>query len=205
MRTTFNYNKNKRLIKNNYYDYTIGIGGYWIQPSYWKSPCAILLLLYILYSLIFYQSIIRYSYTNYLIMMIIYIYFSQEFMNNLQSLITDDKMIRLYIFIVTIIINLVLYALESSIFKYHRRSATSSSSLSLLYSITSSMIIYTCLISTEYHLNLRAVWLTYQLSYSQLSLLLIIQQLINVDRYGITGSISGFIFYYLQQNGMLIN
>ncbi len=61
----------------------------------------------------------------------------------------------------------------------------------------------TCLISTEYDLDLYSTWLSYQLSYSQLSLLLIVQQIVNLDRYGIAGSICGLIYYNLQQNGYL--
>ena len=107
-----------------------------------------------------------------------------------------------YVFIITIIIILNLYILDTYIFhnyhNYNHQHRLSSSSLLILY-----IVIYTCLISTEYDLDLYSTWLSYQLSYSQLSLLIIVQQVVNLDRYGIAGSISGLIFYNLQQNGIL--
>ena len=123
-------------------------------------------------------------------------------MNFQSSSISNDKIIKFHVFIITIIIILNLYILDTYIFhnyhNYNHQHRLSSSSLLILY-----IVIYTCLISTEYDLDLYSTWLSYQLSYSQLSLLLIVQQVVNLDRYGIAGSISGLIFYNLQQNGIL--
>jgi hypothetical protein len=209
MKIIFNYNNNRNKIINNHsYEYTIGIFGFWIESSYWYSSFLLLLLYHFLYLLIFNYHQLKYFYSDYIIVIIIYVYFSQEFLMNFQStLIYNDNIIKFYVFIITIIIILNLYIFDTYIFhnyhNYNHQHRLSSSSLYLLYSVTSSIIIYTCLISTEYNLDLYSTWISYQLSYSQLSLLLITQQVVNLDRYGIAGSISGLIFFYLQQNGIL--
>ena len=210
MKIIFNYNNNrKKIIIHLSYDYTIGIFGYWIESSYWYSSFSLLLLYHFVYLLIFNYYQLKYFYSDYIIMIIIYIYFSQEFLINFQSsLLYNNNNMKFYVFIITIIIILNVYILDTYIFhnyhNYNHQHRLSLSSLRLLlYSITSSMIIYSCLISNEYNLDLYSTWLSYQLSYSQLSLLLIIQQVVSLDRYGIAGSISGAIFYYLQQNGIL--
>jgi hypothetical protein len=209
MRIIFNHNNNRnKIIINHSYEYTAGIFGFWIESSYWYSSFSLLLFYHFLYLLIFDYHQLKYLYSDYIILIIVYIYFSQEYLMNFQSsLISNDKIIKFYVFIITIIIILNLYILDTYIFhnyhNYNHQHRLSSSSLLILYSITSSIIIYTCLISTEYDLDLYSTWLSYQLSYSQLSLLLIVQQVVNLDRYGIAGSISGLIFYNLQQNGIL--
>lgn len=203
MKIIFNYNNNRnKIIINHSYEYATGIFGFWIESSYWYSSFSLLLLYHFLYLLIFDYHQLKYLYSDYIILIIIYIYFSQEYLMNFQSsLINNDNIMKYYVFIITITIILNLYILDTFIF--HKHQHRSSSSLLILYSIISSIIIYTCLISTEYNLDLYSTWLSYQLSYSQLSLLLIVQQVVNLDRYGIAGSISGLIFYNLQQNRIL--
>ena len=126
--------------------------------------------LHFLYLLIFDYHQLKYLHSDCIVLKILYIYFSQEYLMNFQSSsIYNDNIIKFYVFIIAIIIILNLYILGTYIFhnyhNYNHQHRLSSSSLLILYSNTSSITIYICLISTEYDLDLYSTWLSYQLSY----------------------------------------
>jgi len=172
--------------RNGDWSYYIGIAGFWIDPTFWYSTSGLTLLLTHLFTLIQYNwEYIKREYTDIIIVTLFFCFVSSE----VESRLRENNMF--HFILIAHISSLIIAELIIKPLKLFtiRRNA-----LEYLYSVSSACLVFLAMNPSSRD---GCYWKNYYVRYSNLSLVLIITQILLEHTMGFSGSLSGLLLSYL--------